>query len=198
MEELVPGVFHWTARHPQIGVQVGCHFMAESGTVVDPLLPDEGIEWFDDRRPQRVVLSNRHHLRHSGQFASRFGCPILCHESGLYEFEGGPEVEGFGFGDRVAPDIVALRMGAICPDDTVLRIDAGDGALLFADALIHYGELGFVSDNLIGDNPEAVKEETRARVRDLLEERFDHLLFAHGEPLVGGGKETLKSFAGGA
>ena len=43
----------------------------------------------------------------------------------------------------------------------MLQIDAGGGALLFADSLIHYGEVGFVPDNLIGDEPERVKEEIR-------------------------------------
>lgn len=195
MQELIPGLFHWTARHPKLGIEVGCHFVSGSGTVIDPLLPDEGVDWFDDHAPRRVVLSNRHHLRHAERLTSRFDCPILCHESGLHEFGSGPEVEGFAFGDRLADDLTALEMGTICPDDTVLRIDAGDGALMFADALIRYGELGFVPDNLIGEQPEAVKQATRERVRALLGERFDSLLFAHGEPLVGGGRDALAAFA---
>ena len=31
-------------------------------------------------------------------------------------------------------------------------------------------------------------------VRGLLERDFEHLLFAHGEPLVGGGKSALRDF----
>ncbi len=60
------------------------------------------------------------------------------------------------FGGRLAEDVSALEMDAICPDDTVLHIEAGGGALLFADSLIHYDEVGFVSDKLIGDDPELV------------------------------------------
>jgi hypothetical protein len=45
----------------------------------------------------------------------------------------------------------------------VLRIEAGGGTLLFADMSINYGELGFVSDELIGDVPERVKR----RIREL-------------------------------
>ncbi len=195
MEEVLPGVFHWKAVHPRIGVEVGCHFVAGSGTAVDPLLPTEGIEWFDDRGVQRVVLSNRHHLRHASALAERFGCPILCHEAGLHEFEDGPLVEGFAFGERLAGDVVALEMDAICPEDTVLRIEAGDGALLFADSVINYGGLGFVSDQHLGDDPEAVKRLVREKAAALVDERFDHLLFAHGDPLIGGGREALRAFA---
>jgi glyoxylase-like metal-dependent hydrolase (beta-lactamase superfamily II) len=197
MEEIADGVFHWQAAHPRIGVEVGCHFVAASGTAIDPLMPADGIEWFEGRGVQRVVLSNRHHLRHAPQLAERFGCPILCHESGLHEFAGGASVDGFAFGDRLAEDVVALEMDAICPDDTVLRIEAGGGALLFADSLIHYGEVGFVPDHLIGDDPEGVKRRVRERAASLLEEDFEHLLFAHGDPLVGRGREALRTLADG-
>lgn len=195
MDEVVPGLFHWTAVHPRIGIEVSCHFVSGSGTAIDPLLPDEGIEWFGNRGLQRVVLSNRHHLRHGDQLAERYGCPILCHKSGLHEFANGPAVEGFAFGDRLADDVTALEMDAICPDDTVLRIDAGGGALLFADSLINYGEVGFVPDNLIGDEPERVKAEIRRRAAALSETEFEHLLFAHGTPLPSGGGDALAEIA---
>jgi glyoxylase-like metal-dependent hydrolase (beta-lactamase superfamily II) len=198
MEEIIDGVFHWKALHPRIDVEVGCHFVAGSGTAIDPLLPEEGIEWFDGRGVQRVVLSTRHHLRQAPQLAERFGCPILCHESGLYEFEDGPKVDGFAFGDRLAADVVALEMDAISPDDTVLKIESGGGALLFADSLIHHDAVGFVSDRLIGDNPEEVKRRIRQRCDALLTEKFEHLLFAHGDPLLGSGREALLEVARGS
>lgn len=144
MREIIDGVFHWKAAHPKIKIEVGCHFVAASGTAIDPLMPDDGIEWFEEWGVERIVLSTRHHLRHAPELAERFDCPILCHESGLYEFEDGPDVEGFAFGDRLAEDVVALEMDAISPDDTVLRIEAGEGALLFADAVIDRDRPGFV------------------------------------------------------
>ena len=196
MRELLGGLFHWYAIHPNHGGQVSCHFLAGSGTACDPLLPDEGLDWFEQHKPQRIVLSTRHHLRHSEQIAARFGCPILAHEDGLHEFEGGAPVQGFAFGDRLAADVTALTMNAISPDDTVLHIEVADGALLFADSVINHGQIGFVSDRLIGDDPEGVKRKVRERCAALLEERFDHLLFAHGDPIVGGGKQALREFAG--
>ncbi len=197
MDEVVEGVFHWKALHPRIGVEVGCHYVAGSATAIDPLLPAEGIEWFEGRGVERVLLSTRHHLRHAPQLAERFGCPILCHEAGLHEFEDGPDVYGFAFGERLADDVVALEMDAISPDDTVLRIESGGGALLFADSLIRHEEVGFVSDELIGDDPEGVKRQIRERCARLLDEEFEHLFFAHGDPLVGGGREALREVAEG-
>jgi glyoxylase-like metal-dependent hydrolase (beta-lactamase superfamily II) len=195
VQELLPGLFHWNAIHPNHGMQVSCQLAAGSGTVFDPLLPDEGIEWFDEHRPRRIVLSTRHHLRHSEQIAERYGCPILAHTDGLHAFEGGPSVEGFEFGDQLADDVEALTMDAISPDDTALRIEVAEGALLFADSVINHGGLRFVPDNLIGDEPEQVKRAILERVAALLDEDFDHLLFAHGDPVIGGGKQTLRAFA---
>jgi hypothetical protein len=197
VQEILPGVFHWKAVHPRIKVEVGCHFAPGSGTVIDPLLPEEGLEWFDGRGVERVVLSNRHHLRHGTRFAERFGCPILCHEAGLHEFAGGPDVTGFAFGERLASDVVALEMDAICPEDAVLRLEAGGGALLFADSLIRYGEVGFVSDELIGEDAEGVKRKIREHCAALADENADNLLFAHGDPLIGGGREALRAVADG-
>lgn len=122
---------------------------------------------------------------------------MRCHESGLHEFEGsGREVEGFSFGQQLAPGIVALEVDAICPDDTALHPDVGEGALAFADGLVHWGEgkVGFVPDQLM-DGPEQVKQGIRDVAARLLEEqRFSTLLFAHGDPIVGGGQEALRAF----
>ena len=195
VQEIVPGLFHWTATHPRTGGEASSYFVAGSCTAIDPLLPEEGIEWFEERGVERVALSNRHHLRHAEAIAERFGCPILCNEAGLHEFAGGPAVEGFAPGDALADDVTALEMAAICPDDSVLHVRVGAGALAFADSLIHRGEIGFVSDRLIGEEPERVKEAVRLRARQLLaEQEFDHLLFAHGAPLIGGGREALRRF----
>jgi hypothetical protein len=196
MEEVLPGVWHWTAEHPHIHARVSSHWVPASGALIDPLLPpDRGIEPFRSQPPDRVVLSNRHHLRHAELFAEEFGSTIHCSKPGLHEFEGGPVVEGFDFGDQVAPGIEALEVGAICPDESALLIGDG-GAFVIADGIVRYdGEMRFVSDGLLGDDPEAVKTGLRRAYSRLLDRDFNNLLFAHGEPLIGGGKEALRRFA---
>ena len=195
MQELLPGLYHWYATHPNHGSRVSCHHVDGSATTFDALLPEEGIEWFDDHRPQRIVLSTRHHLRAAEQIAGRYDCPILAHRDGLHEFTDGPDVEGFDFGDRLATDVTAVEMDAISPDDTVMHIEVAEGVLLFADSIVNQDGIGFVSDGLIGDDPEAVKAKIRERATSLLDLEFDHLLFAHGDPVIGGGKEALRAFA---
>jgi hypothetical protein len=199
MQEVLPGVLHWTTHHEGIGMQVHSHFAVEAAALIDPRVPEGGVEEVARYgRPDRILLSNRHHLRHSEQFASTFGCPIRCHEAGIHEFGDGPEVQPFRFGDEVAPGITALEMGALTPEDTAFRLEAGPGALLFADGLIRGGDgaLAFVPDSLMGDDPETVKRGLRESLRRLLDEDFDALLFAHGEPMPEGGHDALRAFVG--
>jgi hypothetical protein len=194
MEDILPGVIHWTAVHPNHGQEVSSHWLPDAGAVVDPLLPDEGLDAFRERPPKVILLSNRHHLRHSEQIAAEFGAAIKCSAPGLHEFEDGPDVEGFEFGDEVAPGVQALEVGAICPDETGLLISPA-GALLIADGLTHDGgELGFFPDRLLGDDPEGVKRGLRDSYLGLIDRDFDSLLFAHGEPVTSGGKELLREF----
>ena len=197
MNEVLPGVLHWTAHHEGIGARVHSHFAVESAALIDPRVPEGGVDEIARYgRPDRILLSNRHHLRHSEQFADAFGCPIRCNEAGLWEFDGGPDVRPFRFGDEVAPGITALEMGALTPEDTVFHLRAGPGALLFADGLVRRGdgELAFVPDWLMGDDPEGVKRGLLASLRRLLEQDFDALLFAHGEPMASGGRAALEAF----
>jgi hypothetical protein len=199
MNEVLPGVLHWTTHHEGIDAEVHSHFAVEAAALIDPRLPEGGVEEVARYgRPDRILLSNRHHLRHSEELAAAFGCPIRCHEAGLHEFGDGPEVQPFRFGDEVAPGITALEMGALTPEDTVFRLEAGPGALLFADGLIRGddGALAFVPDWLMGDDPEAVKNGLTESLRRLLDEDFDALLFAHGEPMPSGGHDALRAFVG--
>src|SRR5690242_10462721 len=146
MEQILPGVWRWTAQHPRIGIEVSSHWVPDAGAVIDPLVPpDSRMDAFGERPPDRVLLSNRHHLRDGERFAEEFGCSIHCSKPGLHEFDGGPAVEGFDFGERPAPGIEALEVGAICPDEAALLIEE-DGALVVADGVTRYGEeLEFVS-----------------------------------------------------
>lgn len=199
MYEVLPGVLHWTTFHERIGSPVHSHFYVQAAALFDPRVPGDGIEAVGRYgRPERILLSNRHHLRHSEQFAEAFGCQIRCHEAGLHEFRDGPAVRGFRFGDEVAPGVVALQMGALTPEDTVFHLDAGPGALLFADGLIRRenGALDFVRDALMGDDPDEVRRGLLEALRTLLDRDFDALLFAHGEPMPSGGREALAEFAG--
>ncbi len=191
MDEVIPGVLHWQARHPQIGVDVSSYLLLETGTLLDPILPEgEGPEWIG-YDVERIVLTVRHHLRS----AASFDVPIFAHSAGLPEFDGRQlDVIGYEAGDEPAPGVRVLPFGRICPDDAVLHIALGNGVLAFGDGLLNYGGLGHPPDQYIGDDPEAIKADIVDGLRPLLEQQFDTLLFAHGLPVAHGGKSMLAEF----
>jgi hypothetical protein len=193
MNELAPGVFDWTAYRQTIGETVHSHCAARAGVVIDPMPPDGDLP----SEARLAVLTNRHHLR----FAPDYRCPIRCHEAGLHEFAGASvQVDGFRWGDELAPGVRALEVGVLCPEETAIHIAAGGGFLAFGDAIVRDddGRLAFVSDYLLGDDPEAIKAGMRAAFRRLVDEHdFDGLLLAHGAPSPTGGKAELAAFATG-
>ena len=161
--------------------------------MLDPMVPPDGMAAFDGLpTPEHVVLSCRHHDRDHARFVEAFGADFHVNENGVHEYPG-EEVRAFAVGDEVVPGITAVANGPIAPDDTVLKIDVEGGALAFADSLINAGgRVGFVPDGLLGDDPEQVRADITAAVRGLLDtQEFAHVLFAHGDPVVGGGRDAL-------
>jgi hypothetical protein len=200
MQEVLPGLFHWTAPHPRIRAQVSSYWIDGAGVLIDPLVPPEqGLEWFAARAvaPTAIVLSNRHHYRQSDLFAERFGCPVSCNRAGLHEFSHGEEVHGFEAGDLLPGGVLACEFGAICPDDTALYLREMR-ALALADGVVRggaHGEggpLGFVPDSLMDDPPATKRALLAGCARLLAEHDFTHLLLAHGGPVIGDGRELLQ------
>jgi hypothetical protein len=199
IEEILPGVFHWTAMHPNIHSEVSSWWLEDGGVLIDPLLPpEEGIEWFADRpqAPTGIVLSNRHHYRASGDLVARFEIPVYCVRQGMHEFGDARPVTAFEFGDELPGGIVTREIDAICPDETALYL-SGHDAIVFADGVVRGGAsedeaLGFVPDYLMDDPPDTKRALVDAFARALDELAFQHVLLAHGGPVVGDGRARLQ------
>jgi hypothetical protein len=196
MREILPGLLHWTTFHEGIRAPVSSYYVEPAGALIDPRVPDDGLDAFSGRvMPQQVVLTSGLHARHAERFAEAFGAKIRASPQALERLDGALEAEVYGEGDEVAPGIAAIHVGAISADEYALHVAVAEGAIAFADGLIRYGEtLGFVPDGLMGEDAAAVKHGLRDALNGLLTRDFDHLLFAHGEPLVGGGKAALRAF----
>ena len=200
VQEILPGVFHWTAVHPRIQSEVSSYWVDGSGVLFDPLVPPvDGLEWFAERpvKPRTILLSNRHHYRESDRFVDRFGCSVQCNRAGVHEFSSGQLVQSFDIGDVLGGEVVACELDAICPDDTALHLPS-ERALVIADGVVRggpYGQegpLGFVPDSLMDDPPATKGGLLAACARLLAELDFDHLLLAHGGPAIGNGRELLQ------
>lgn len=211
-QEILPGLWHWTASHPKIRIDVSSYWVAAARVLLDPLIPpDAGLAWLREQGPpEHVILTNRHHWRHCTELGAEFDCPVWCNAEGLHEFEGveGSErVRAFRAGELLPGAIESHPVGVLCPDETALRIvlEGGEACLALADGVVRNGERGdgpliFVPDFLIADDPHEVarvKRGLRDVYRRLLDPDWDTLLLAHGLPLVRGGKDALARFVAG-
>lgn len=202
MKEILPGVFHWKTFHEGIQAYVHSYYInaTDPAVLVDPRVPAQGLEWFAAHgAPQHAYLTNRHHYRHSGRFAVRYGVQVWCHKAGLHEFTHGEKVRSFTHGRELPGGILALKVGVLCPEETALYLPLNGGLLCIGDAIVRErGKLGFVPDEYMGENPEGVKRGLRkVFLKHLCESEFDHLLFAHGAPWIGGAKDGLRKFLEG-
>jgi hypothetical protein len=194
--EVLPGVLHWTARHPTAGLESGSHYLVDEGILIDPIAPPEGLDWFDDKEIEEILLTNRHHRRSAFDLQDRLGAAVRAPRTGMHGLPA-DRVQPYDFGDELSAGIRPHGISETWPDETALEIP-GHRAVAIADGVINYDGLGFFSDFLLGDDPEA--EKTRLRdgfARLAAEVDFDHLLFAHGRPIVGDGREKLRRFAAG-
>jgi hypothetical protein len=197
VQEIAPGLWHWTARHDHIKKGVSSYYLSGERVLIDPIMPAEGLEWFEPHgSPEHILLTNRHHDRHSWLLREEFGCVVHCVRNGLHELEGRGPVEAFEFGDELPGGIVAYEVDAICPDETALFIPA-HSALACADGVVRWsgpqGDLAFVPDQLM-DDPDRTKAGLREAYRRLLALDFDLLLLAHGDPVIGDAKRALRAF----
>ncbi|HXW59271.1 MAG TPA: hypothetical protein VEJ23_07305 [Solirubrobacteraceae bacterium] len=199
MDEIAPGLWHWTARHEHINADVSSYYLDGERVLLDPMIPAEGLEWFERHgAPAHVLLTNRHHDRDAWHFHDRFGCVVHCVRNGLHELQGRGPVEPFDFGDELPGGIVVHEVDAICPDETALHIPA-HRALACADGVVRWpGQEGltFVPDTLM-DEPQQTKAALKDAYRSLLGLDFELLLLAHGEPVCSGAKDELREFVAG-
>lgn len=195
MQEISPGLWHWTAPHDRIGVDVSTYYLERERVLLDPMIPPQGLEWFEEHgAPEHVLMTNRHHDRHAWRLRAAFGCTVHCIRNGLHEIEGRGPAQAFDFGDTLPGNAVVYEVGVICPDEAAMHLPE-HRALACADGVVHYGEgLGFVPDQYI-DDPERTKAGLREAYDGLLDLDFDLLLVAHGQPVVGGAKDALTRFA---
>jgi hypothetical protein len=196
MDEILPGLWHWTAFHEGIRADVSSYWLEPAGALIDPMIPPDGMDAFAGRTsPEQVILTTGLHTRDSARLAQAFGCPIRVSRAGAERIGDALEVETYDWRDEVAPGVTALEIGVLCPDEGALHLDVDGGAIALADALVRYGgTLAFVPDPLLGDDPEEIKAGLRERFEGLLARDFEHLLFAHGSPIVKHGKRALREF----
>lgn len=181
VSELAPGLWRWTAPHPdwKDGVdweqEVSCVYYEAAGATVliDPLVPPERERFFEaldrdvERRglPVSILLTCTWHGRSSDELAERYGA------------------------GHVAPaNVVALPFPIA--EETMYWLP-DHGALVTGDSLMgdRRGGITVCPDTwLEGDAPEVLRRD----LRSLLDLPIERVLVSHGEPVLEDGHAALE------
>jgi hypothetical protein len=197
VQELAPGLWRWTARHPdwKDGYDwspiVGCFYVeADDVTlVVDPLVPDDEGERFwaaldrdVERRgvPVAVLLTETAHARSAGEVAARYDAEVWAHERAR-DALGGAELHAVRPGDELPGGARSLDEGYGDTSGTPLFLPS-HGALAPGDAIVEVeGELR-VWWGVEGEEDERrYREEFLPALRRWLELPIERVLVSHGE-----------------
>jgi hypothetical protein len=191
MLEITPEIRHWSAVHPNLGMEVSSYWLPRLGVLLDPLAVPDEVDGIDE-----IVLSNRHHKRDAFEVRERFGATLRVPRSGLHDFASDDPIEPYDYGEPLPGGaITPYLVTEAWPDDGALHIPSLS-ALAIADTVINDDlQLEFVPDRYMGD-PTEEKPAIRDGLAKLAAELdFSHLLLAHGPPIVGDGRERLREFA---
>ena len=101
MKELAPGIWHWTAPHPNIGIEVSSYWIPELQLLLDPLaVPDE----VDGRGLHPPLLPPpRARLLEA---AERFDATIQAPRTGMHDFGDDTPIQPYDFGDPLVDGAV--------------------------------------------------------------------------------------------
>ena len=198
MTSLPSGLRHWRAIHPDLHAEVSSYALVEEGVLLNPLLPDGDDSVLEGVTVRAVVLNNRLHVRDVERLGAPDGVSVHAPTPGLEDLaELAVDVKGYADGDELPGGMRAIEVGGISPDEFALHLPRYR-ALAVADGVLRKGEGGLemMPDSLLGDDPDAVRAALGKAFARLAEELdFDHLLLAHGDPVLGDAREQLRAYA---
>jgi len=211
--EIAPGVWRWTAAHPDWTPdeggdegwepEVGCVY-CETGdgiVLVDPLVPSEAADaerfWRAlDRDVERaggrvsVLLTVYWHARSARDVAARYpGMRVFACDAAREEMEKRTDVtDWFAPGDALPGGIEAYATPL--RGEVVYWLPAG-AALVPGDVLLgdRAGGVRIPPDAWLTED--ATREQLRVALLPLLELPVERVLVSHGEPVLGGAPAAL-------
>ena len=195
LDEIRPGLWRWTARHPEWRPgakpesaadwppEVGCVACAvpDRLVLIDPLVPgDRGQEFWRivagiraHGAPISVLTTIKWHRRSRDEFVERFGASTSRARSQLPD--GVETVQIRGAGETM---VWLPEQRALIPGDRLLG-DGGGGLRLCPESWLGY---------LPGEMTQA---KLAAALEPLLDWPIEIVVVSHGEPVLSGGREAV-------
>ena len=188
LAELVPGLFRWTAPHPDWRgtdvpddhpldwpQDVGCvaAHVGDATVFIDPLVPDElwpELDALAEGRPVAVLVTLPFHARSSDAVAERYGASAELPDGVI-------ALDVPRAGERV---FWLAEHAALVPGDCLIARPKDPGLCLPPQPWL----------DILGGG--ATREQLAADLRPLLDLPVERILVSHGEPVLSGAREALQ------
>jgi glyoxylase-like metal-dependent hydrolase (beta-lactamase superfamily II) len=207
--ELVPGLWRWTARHPEWhpgewGSAVAS-FAVDAGDatlLIDPLIPADGAENVLARldalagRPVAILITIPYHTRSAESLWERYrdgGCTIHGHAALAKRLRDASGFEPMQPGTRLPGAAQAFAMGRPRRYEMPLHLPSHRAAA-FGDAIVTTpeGELRvWHSQPVDAARVRWYRERFAPTLEPLLELDFERVLVTHGRPVLENGRAAL-------
>lgn len=201
MEQLAPGLWRFTARHPQwhpsgFGDEVaGFALRDDDGlALIDPLVLDPGdlaaLDALVDG-PVTIFVTIPYHARSAGDLARRWPrVEVLGHEGVRRRLPDGAPFRAVKPGDPLPHDVEALAIGNPRRQEQPLHLPRAR-ALAFGDAVV--GAEGGLRVWAFSEwNERWYRERFRPTLEPLAELPVDRVLVTHGPPVLRDGARALR------
>jgi glyoxylase-like metal-dependent hydrolase (beta-lactamase superfamily II) len=189
MRELVSGLWHWDAPHPEWSPgeewdELVSSYAIDDGErllLFDPLAAPAEIEALAADRDTAIVLTSPWHERGSQGLVERIGAPVFTAKPD----EGSPDLAWLGGEARlfVAGDVLPVGV-EVFPgggmNDVVLWVESR-GAVVAGDTLIDRGNGLEIPEDWLGES--LTREQVVDGLRPLLDRPVEHVLATHGGPM---------------
>jgi glyoxylase-like metal-dependent hydrolase (beta-lactamase superfamily II) len=197
VQQITPGLWRWTAWHPECKDDVGCVYYEGHDAIVliDPLVPEDEADrlWRAlDRdvergsRPVHVLITIFWHTRSARQVAERYGARIWAPSRGRAAIERRTALAGDAFrpGAKLPGGVQAL---STTRGTEVVYWTPEHRALVPGDVIL--GGLRLCPESWLPGK--TGHNELRASLRPLLDLPVERVLVSHGEPVLANGRAAL-------
>lgn len=174
----------WQVYDPQVKADLSATAISTASVtyVIDPIsLPLAAMDRFLEARSiSKIIVTNENHVRAAAEISASAGAPIYA-AAGAREAFGDTAVLDLSAGGEALPGLQIIDLQGAAGGEIALHDPREGGTIIVGDGLINFGSSGFA---VLPAKYCRDAKLLRKSLRQLLDFRFERMLFAHGAPIT--------------
>lgn len=192
VDRIAPYLALWHAYDSAVKAEFysTCLLTSDGAYLVDPIpLERETLdELVGSSRVAGIIVTSSNHHRASGQFAEQFSAPVLARGE-AFPADQPNQLRVVADSEEICSGLRVIGIEGAAAGEIVLHYAPDGGTFIVGDVLINFEPYGFTF--LLGKYCSNEKEMRRS-LRKLLDYKAEHILFAHGTPILSRASDRLQ------